>query len=60
MYDDICAFLYSSSCSYPIEKLRNSPYPYKVNVFSVKTGTSEFEQYPLVRVYLSSLILIFN
>jgi len=51
----ICTFSYSSP--YPIEKVRDSPYPYPnlVNAGIPRQNGDGFGQYPRGRVYLSSL-----
>jgi len=49
----ICTFPYSSP--YPIEKVRDSPYPYPINVGIFRQNGNEFGQYPWRQIYLSYL-----
>ena len=57
----IMAGIYTSpySSSYPIEKVRDSPYPYSypVNAGIPRQNRDGFGQYPRGHVYLSSLIM---
>jgi len=48
-----------SPSSYPIEKIRDFPYPYSypINAGILRQNGDEFGQYPQGRVYLSSLLV---
>ena len=56
----ICTSPYPSP--YPTEKVGDSPYPYPypVNAGIPRQNGDGFEQYPRGRVYLPSLLMMFN